>query len=155
MSEAQLPANLASGLTQAECELVYNLEILQLPLKKAASLANVSFAAANYPHVMQARETVRRELRGNLPTREDLAHRMLEAVDRARILSEPMTEIIGLEKVAKLLGLDAPQKIDVNVTHSIEVLRENVRTLPTQALIQAVPGAKDIIDADFYEVDQA
>ena len=152
MTDVTLPATIAAGLTQADCEFVYNKEVLGLPTKKAASLAGVPFSRVYEPHIKQACELVQREMRGSMPSKETLVHMTMEAIDRARLLGDPMTEIIGIEKVHKMLGYDVPQKIDININASVEVLRENVRTLPTSQLIAAVPGAADVIDADFYEV---
>ena len=149
-----LPASLATGLTQEECEFVYNVEVLGLPTKKAASMAGVPFSRCYEPHIRQACEVVKREMLGRLPTKEDLVHMAMGAIDRARMLGDPLTELTGIEKVHKMLGFDAPQKVDINFNASVEVLQSNVRTLPTAALIQAVPGAAEIIDADFYEIGQ-
>lgn len=140
-----------AGLTQAEAEFVWNIEILGLPARKASQLAGMPYASMCKPHIVQARELAKRELRGSMQiTKEDIVWHMTEAINRARLLGEPMTEIVGWEKVAKLLGFDAPQKIDVNITASIEALRANVRTM-SDADLARVAQADGIIDADFYE----
>jgi hypothetical protein len=151
MSESdQLPA--FSGLTQDEALFVYNVECLQLPVKKAAQLAEMSLTKINKPHIMQARELAKRELRGNVNfTKEDVIHGIHDAVGRARILAEPMTEIIGWEKIAKLLGYDQPTKIDINISQSVEALQKNIRGFDDATLVKAL-GADSIIDAEFYEI---
>jgi hypothetical protein len=146
----QLPA--FSGLTEDEALYVYNVEVLQLPVKKAAQLAGMSLVKINKPHIMQARDLAKRELRGNLQiTKEDVVNGMHDAIGRARILAEPMTEIIGWEKIAKLLGFDQPVKIDINISQTVEALQKNVRNLDDAALVKAL-GADNIIDAEFYEI---
>lgn len=150
MALAGLPA--ISSLSQEEAEFVYNVEYLGLPVKKALSLSGMPPSMVARPHIIQAREMVKRELRGALQiTKEDVVHGMHEAIGRAKLLAEPATEIIGWEKIAKLLGYDAPQRIDVNVTASIEVLKGHVKTL-SDAELARLAGASGVIDADFYEV---
>lgn len=151
MSE-QLPIALPAGLTQEEAEFVYNLEVLGLPVKKAASLAGVSYGLVTKAHITQARELLKRELRGALAiSKDDVVFGIREAVDRARLMGEPMTEIVGWEKIAKLLGYDAPQKVDINITASIDVLKAHARSMSDGELAK-LAGAGGIIDADFYEV---
>lgn len=140
-----------TGLTNEEAEFVYSVEVLGLPVRKAAQLANMSLGSIGKPHIAQAREVTKRQIRGSMQiTREDITFRMLEAIDRARILGEPMTEIVGLDKVAKLNGLDAPQRVDINLRASIEVVQANVRSLSDTELVELL-GAGDVIDAEFYE----
>ncbi len=149
-------ANIPPGLKQEEAEYVYNIEVLGLPMKKSAQLAGLPLGSATKPHIMQARELVRTELRGNLQvTKEDATHGIKEAINRAKLLAEPMTEIAGWDRLIKLHGLDSPQRIDVNLNASIEVLQQHVRGMSDVELIKAL-GAGGVIDAEFYEVkDQA
>ena len=145
---------LPSGLTSEEANFVYNVEVLGLPARKAATMAGMPISRIVAPHILQSREIVKRELNGFMAiTKEDIIRRMDEAVHRAQLLSEPMTEIVGLEKMAKLLGYDAPKKVDVSLHTSLEVLRENVKGMDDATLMRLV-GAGDIIDAEFYEHGQ-
>lgn len=140
-----------NNLTAEESQFVYYAEVLNLPVRKAASMAGMPVTMVSKPHLQQARELLKREMRGALPTKEDLVHRILEAMDRAKIIAEPATEIMGAEKIAKLLGYDAPQKIDVNITASLDVLKAHVHTMDDAALAGLL-GAGNVIDAEFYEV---
>lgn len=151
MTEA-LPATLTNGLKQEEAEFVYNCEVLGLPARKAADLAGMSPSLISKPHLQQAREILKKEMRGQMQiTKEDIVYGMVEAIDRARLLAEPATEIIGWKEVAKILGHDAPTKVDINISASIDVLRTHVRAMDDKDLVRLL-GAGDIIDGDFYEV---
>lgn len=152
MSDA-LPATLLpTGLTQPEAEFVWNVEVLGLPVRKAASLAGLPPGSMAAPHLQQARELLKREVRGSMAiTKEDVLFGIREAIDRARILADPETEIKGWTQVSKMMGFDAPAKVDVNITSSIEVLKGHVRGMSDADLAKAL-GADHIIDADFYEV---
>lgn len=139
------------GLTDDEANFVYNVEVVGLPPKKAAQLAGMPASKMYAAHIVQARELARNVVRGSCQvTKEDVTLGIKGAIDRARILSEPMTEIIGWEKLAKLHGLDEPQKVNINVNESIKVVTEHVRSVPDADLVRLL-GAGDVVDVEFYE----
>lgn len=140
-----------AGLTNEEAEFVYSVEVLGMPVRKAASMAGLPLGNVTKPHVMQARELAKREIRGSMQlTKEDVSYGIQDAIGRAKILGDPMTEIIGWEKLAKLHGFDAPTKVDINVHASIEVLQGQVRQMTDAELVKAL-GAGSVIDGEFYE----
>lgn len=142
-----------SGLTAEEAQFVYNCEVLGLPVRKAASLAGLPPTMVSKPHLQQARDLLKREIRGAVNiTKEDVIFGMREAIDRARIIAEPATEIVGWKEIAKLLGYDSPQKIDVNITATIDVMKAHVRTMDDAALAELL-GARGVIDGDFYRLE--
>lgn len=141
-----------SGLSEPEASYVYNCEVLGLPARKAAQLAGLPVGQILAPHLVQAREIVKQQVRGATTiTKEDVVHGMRDAIHRAQILAEPMTEIVGWKEIARLLGYDAPQKIDINIQTSVDVIKARARTLTDAELVKLV-GAGAVIDADFYEV---
>lgn len=141
-----------SNLTDDEANFVYNVEILELPTRKAAELAGMPASKIYADHVKQARDIVRAEINaGYNISKADVVRGYRDAVDRARLLGEPMTELVGWEKIAKILGYDTPQKIDINISSTIEVVQSNLRSMSDQDLSKLV-GANDVIDAEFYEV---
>lgn len=143
---------LPPGLTDEEANFVYNAEVLMLPVRKAASMAGMPFSRAVKPHIVQARDLVKRELRGNMGfTREDIVAGYQEAIGTARLMADPVAMIAGWKETAKILGLDAPQRIDINLQASIEVQQAHIRTLPTAELMKRL-GADEVIDGEFYEV---
>lgn len=150
MTGASIPA--LSQLSDDEANFVYNVEILQLPTRKAAELAGMPAYKIYDDHIKSLRELVRAELNSQVNiSREDVVRGMSEAVNRARLLGEPMTEIIGWEKIAKLLGYDAPQKIEITSHSTMEVIQNNLRGLSDAELTKFL-GAGNVIDVDFYEI---
>lgn len=142
---------LPTGLTDEEANFVYNIEVLGMPARAAAKMAGMPFSRAIKPHIVQARDLVKRELRGNLGfTREDVVAGYQDAISIARMQGDAVPMIAGWKETAKILGLDAPQRIDINLQASIEVQQAQIRTLPTEDLLKRL-GAGDIIDAEFYE----
>lgn len=154
MSDPQALTHLlpSGGLTAAEIDFVYNAEVLGLPVRKAINMAGVCPSTATKPHIVEARDLVKRALRGTLNiTKEDVIHGYMDAIGRAKALAEPMVEIVGWEKIAKLLGFDTPQKVDINLRSSVEVLTKQVRDMSDEELMKAL-GAGSVIDAEFHEI---
>jgi hypothetical protein len=141
-------------LTQEEAQLVYNIEVLGLPLKRAAELAGIGLATAYQPHIVQARDLMRKEVQERVRlTKEDVVFGVHDAIGRARILAEPSTEIRGWEVISKLLGYDAPSKVEIDVHHteSVAAVRDHVRSLPDAELLR-LADASNIVDGDFQVV---
>ena len=143
---------LPAGLNDEEANFVYNVEVLGLPMRKAASMAGMPVSRAVKPHIVQARELVKRELRGNLGfTKEDIVAGYQDAIGMARMVADPVAMIAGWKETAKILGLDAPSRIDINLQASVEVQQATIRTMSTDDLLKRL-GAGDVIDAEFHEV---
>ncbi|MBT9153404.1 MAG: hypothetical protein DDT39_00061 [Firmicutes bacterium] len=58
---------------------------------------------------------------------------------------------MGWKEIAKILGYDAPTKIDINISASIDVMQTQVRGMDDAALAKLI-GADNVIDADFYDL---
>lgn len=143
---------LPAGLTDEEANFVYNVEVLGLPMRKAASMAGMPVSRAVKPHVVQAREVVKRELRGNLGfTKEDIVAGYQEAISMGRLVADPMAMLAGWKETAKILGLDAPARVDINLQASIEVQQASIRNLSTDELLKRL-GAGDVIDVEFHDI---
>lgn len=142
-------------LTEDEAQFVYACEVLGLPARVAAAQAGMAAHKVSAPHLQQARTLLKQQIRGEVNiSKEDVVFGIREAIDRAKIINEPSTEIMGWDRIAKLLGYDAPQKIDLSVTATIEVLKNNVRSMDDRLLAEMV-GANNIIDVDFYPAEDA
>lgn len=139
-------------LEEDEANFVYNVEILGLPVRKAASLAGMKATKISAPHLVQAREAVKRELRDSMAiTKEDVVNGYQEAIHMAKTLADPLTMIVGWEKTAKILGYDQPQKIDININASVEVQQKLIKSMSDAELVKSL-GADTIIDAEFIEI---
>ena len=59
--------------------------------------------------------------------REDVLAGLLEAVEQARVQSNPMAMVSGLREIGKMLGFYAPEvkKVDLNVAGQVELKRMN------------------------------
>jgi len=139
------------GLTSEEANFVYNVEVLNLPARTAAKMAGMPPTKVVARHIVQARELARRAMQGHLAiTKEDVVHGYKDAVDMARVLAEPLTMLVGWEKIAKILGYDQPQRVDININASVEVQKNVVKSMSDEELVRQL-GAGNVIDAEFYE----
>lgn len=141
-----------NGLTAEEAQFVYGTEVIGLPVRVAAKQAGLPLTMISKPHLQQARELLRREVRGNLNvTKEDVTFMLKEAYDMGRLIADPAAMVSAANSISKLHGLEAPQKIDVNVTTTIEVLQSHVKRM-ADADLARLAGAERVIDAEFYQV---
>lgn len=62
--------------------------------------------------------------------REDVVAGLLEAVDQARVQSNPMAMVAGLRELGKMMGFYAPElkKVDLNVQGKVDMDRLNQLT---------------------------
>lgn len=86
-------------------------------------------------------------------SKEDSTRGILDAIDRARILGEPITEIAGWKEINVMYGHNAPAKIDIHTHATIEVLQKQIRQVPTSELVKQL-GAGNVVDGEFYEVEK-
>ena len=155
MATAQ-PAELTpSLLTAEEEEFAYNVAIVGLAPKRAAELAGLDFRKTCAPHVKEAVARYERESLGRLRvTKEDSARGILDAVDRARIIGEPSTEIQGWKEINAMYGHNAPQKVNLQLDATLSVLAKQAKAMPTGELVKLL-GADNVIDGDFRDLGPA
>lgn len=143
------------GLSEAEQQLVYNIEVLGMSQARAAELAGVvSFQVVlKRPDVIDAREKLRTAVRQRADiTKDEVIAGIKKAVDQADLLADPMAQIAGWREIAKMLGYDAPREVKVTISTDINTRRRQIAQLDDEELIEML-GADDVIDAEFYEVD--
>ena len=83
-------------------------------------------------------------------TREQVLQGMMDAIDQAKLLSDPLTQIAGWREVAKICGFYAPEVKKVELSGSGKQVIDRLRSLSDEELLQIAEG--DVIDAEFEEV---
>lgn len=143
-------------LTPKEAQFLHNLEVLQLPVGRAAAIAGISNQSETLrkPAVMAARDEIRAAVarRVNI-TKEDVINGIKDAIEQAKLIDEPMTQIAGWREIAKMLGYDAPKQVNVTISGTVKEVRRQISALTDSELVESL-GAGDVIDGDFYEPRQ-
>lgn len=142
------------GLDEQEQQLLYNVEVLGLSVKRAGTLAGVDNpqGALQRTHVQAAREKVRAALRERVKiTREDVVAGIKNAVDQAVILADPMAQIAGWREIAKILGYDKTPNVNVHLQGTLDQVSRQMQGMTLEDLMREA-GQMGVIDADFYKV---
>ena len=143
------------GLTEAEQQFVYNLEVLGMTQQRAAELAGVAspHAVLKRTDVVDARERLRAAVRQRSEiTKEDVIAGYKKAIEQADLLADPMAQIAGWREIAKALGYDAPREVRVTISSDLNTRKRLITQLDDADLVEML-GAEDVIDADFQVVD--
>lgn len=83
-------------------------------------------------------------------TRDKVLQGMMDAIDQAKILSDPLTQIAGWREVAKVCGFYAPEVKKVELSGANKAVVDRLRSLSDEELLQIANG--DVIDAEYTEI---
>lgn len=143
------------ALTEEQKKFIYFLDVVGVAVSRAAELACIQpYEAAKLledPDIAHARR-VQKELSQHRTgfTREDVTEGIHDAVQQAKLMADPMSQIRGWTEIARINGLDAPKKVEHTVTITdANAPPEQLRYLPTADLVRLV-DASNVIDVDFY-----
>jgi hypothetical protein len=86
-------------------------------------------------------------------TREEFIGGLKEAIDMARLMSDPQTMIVGIRELGRACGYYEPQKVEIK--HSVEgrVLLERLNTMSDQELLELVNEPK-VIEGEIVEEEE-
>lgn len=86
-------------------------------------------------------------------TRDDVLEGMVYAIDQAKVLGDPMSQISGWREVAKICGYYAPEVKRIELGVKAQAYMQRLEQLGDDELLKLAEG--DIIDGDFEEVPDA
>lgn len=147
-------SELAELLPEEE-RLLYFVDTLGMPVRKAAALAGVAspYRILEKPNVILARKSVKSALIERTKiTIEVITQGILDAIDQAKLLADPQAQIAGWKELARLHGYDSPKRVDMKLTVDGQATVTQIRTLSDAALLQMMEETEDAIDADFYKL---
>ena len=75
---------------------------------------------------------------------------ILDAIDQAKLMSEPMTQIAGWREVAKMCGYYEPTKVQLDVSVSAKRLFSKFETMSDEELLRL--AETEIIEVEDFEV---
>ncbi len=147
---------MAEELTQLEQDLVTHIEVYGMSVTRAAALLEINNPQhlLNKPRVQMAREAARRQLQAKTKiTKETVTNGIQEAIEQAKLLGDPMAQIRGWSEIGKLHDLYGPTKVTVQLRGAMDEMRRELQAMPDDELLQLASDAADVIDADFYRVN--
>lgn len=87
----------------------------------------------------------------NQVTRDEVISGLKEAIKDAKLTSDPMAQISGWREIAKMCGLYEPTRHEVTLAPELTQLREQVKTLPTERLLEL--AGPNVLDAEFKLIE--
>lgn len=119
-----------------------------------------SALAAGYAFPTQAQAAERseevkaaiREARAELSSaaqikRVDMIEVLIQAIDMARMMADPMGMIAGAREVGKMLGLYAPEEKKIDLTVNQQRLRTQFEGMSDQELLDVIEGTSTRLDS--------
>ncbi len=87
-------------------------------------------------------------------TREKIQEGLIRAIQIAEEVQDPGSMIRGWAEIAKLTGLNAPEKkeIDLKLDSEGHIAVKQLEQMPTTQLLELAGGELDVIDGDFEEI---
>jgi len=72
---------------------------------------------------------------------------LIESIDMARMMAEPMTMIAGWREIGKALGLYEPEKKSIDLTVNQARLRSQYEALSDEELLDIIEGESRVLDS--------
>lgn len=85
-------------------------------------------------------------------TRDKVLEGMLEAIDQAKIIADPLTQIAGWREIAKICGFYAPEVKKIEISGSSKTVLDRMRSMSDEELLQIAEA--DVIDVESSRVPE-
>jgi hypothetical protein len=146
------------ALTEQQTQFLFYIDVAGCPVSRACELSGISPHEANkmlkdpgIAHVREVRKAVARH-RSKICI-EDVNEGIRDAIDDAKTIVDPTAQIRGWVELARINGLDAPKKVQIeHVASSADAPSEQLRQLPSSELAKLVDENNIVDVVDFYEV---
>lgn len=88
-------------------------------------------------------------------TRKRVIDGLLEAIDMAKLVSEPGSMIAGWREIGKMCGYYAPVEQKLTIDHTSSVLADRLNKLSDAELLKLIQEEPDVIDVEARETTDA
>lgn len=108
------------------------------------SIQDVSYAyrMTKMPNILKQYNLVKEEFRKAAQmTREEVMLGIKDAIDMAKLMSEPATMIAGFREIGKLCGYYEPKKVDINVNVNGSIAIERMNKMTDAELLKIIEEA--------------
>ena len=129
-----------------------------LPLHRAAKEAQMcyktSLTRVKEPHIQEAVASRRTQLRHQYRlSRERCVEGILDAIQQAKLLSDPATQINGWREIARMLGHYEPEKKVIELSDQREEALKQLETLAVDELLEL--AGDNVIDGQFKLIERS
>ena len=88
-------------------------------------------------------------------TRKRVIDGLLEAIDMAKLVSEPGSMIAGWREIGKMCGYYAPVEQKLTIDHTSSVLADRLNKLSDAELLKLIQEEPDVVDVEARETTDA
>lgn len=146
-----------TDLSKSEQDLLHHVEVYGMNPTRAGKLLGIDSPSdvLKRPHVMAARESMRRTVQARTAiTKQDVIEGMKRAIDQGYDIGDPSAQIRGWAEIGKLLNFYEAQKVDIRLSGTIRDMRQELASTPDDELLRLVGEESNVIDGDFYRLEQ-
>jgi hypothetical protein len=88
-------------------------------------------------------------------SRKQVLEGFLEAIEQAKLMSEPATQIAGWREIGRMCGYYAPEVKEVNVNVTAKRVIGQLETLSDEALLEMIERDREAIEGTATEILEA
>lgn len=154
-----------TGLELKKTRLLEGILVYGMTTKQAAYFAGFSPRHAaellKTPEMQEEAEAIRGQLSAYYGiTKERVVKGMVDAIDRAKQLGDPRTEIAGWKELAQMHGLYAASEQHIKVSYDASRLERDIKEASHEELLKLATQSgnwqnQNAVDAEFIEVKDA
>jgi len=86
-------------------------------------------------------------------TKPKIVQMFMEAIEDAKLMSDPSTQIKGLREVGLMLGFYAPEERKITYSNDEKAVRQKLSEMSEKELLELAGRESNVIEGDFRRVD--
>lgn len=86
-------------------------------------------------------------------TKPKIVEMFMEAIQEAKLMSDPSTQIKGLREVGLMLGFYAPEERKITYSSDEKAVRQKLSEMSEKELLELAGKSANVIEGDFRRVD--
>jgi phage terminase small subunit len=108
---------------------------------------------AENPRIVRAVNFLRKKNEKSILTsRKKVLEGFLEAIEQAKLMSEPMVQIAGWREIGKMCGYYAPEVKEINITVGAKRVIGQLEVLSDKELLELIEKDREAIEGEAMEI---
>jgi phage terminase small subunit len=105
------------------------------------------------PRIVRAVNFLRKKNEQSILTsRKKVLEGFLEAIEQAKLMSEPMVQIAGWREIGKMCGYYAPEVKEININVGAKRVIGQLEVMSDQELLQLIEKDREAIESTAVEI---